>query len=201
MARTHWTPKNRYCRDSNLTEEEFTAIVACFVKGRTATSAQKAMSEDGGYKVSRPTVATYFVRIGNYIYEKMARPAMLEAMRGENPGLDWPDEKLERYAVEELWKNMRGETDYEAYRERGLIFPHEVFRTLLVHRNKKLRGLTRDTFPSHLGYLFYRYYVDAVAQDPSVRWESIPQEQRVDRDAIEMGGLLGLIERLARDPL
>jgi hypothetical protein len=147
--------KNRYCLRTKLSEEVFLKILGGFCAGMTATEAHGILGELGD-KVSRQTVETKFLELGNYFYKKWTRPSFVSMMREANPGTTLPDVDLEIMCLHMLWVELRGQTGYKELREQKMPRPGPAeLIDALTARWKAFNGFTKDTFKSQLGFAFY----------------------------------------------
>ena len=75
MPRKFWKQKNRYCWNSNLSEEVFLLLLRLYCMGSTCSYAARVVERCcrrfGGTKVSRQTVNRYFLMFGDYLYEML----------------------------------------------------------------------------------------------------------------------------------
>jgi hypothetical protein len=80
MPRKKYLPKNRYCYNSNLSEEQFEFLIFCYFLGLSAaeTAIQCKNRMYGSFQISSKTVARYFRRTGEYYFFKLIEPAWLE---------------------------------------------------------------------------------------------------------------------------
>jgi hypothetical protein len=111
--------KNRYCRNSKLSEEVFLQILLGFYLGWSATAIHKVLKG----KVSRQTIEAKFVDIGFYIYRKLSLPTLIENIRELNPGMKLSDLDLEQEIINALWSQLNGNLDYESFRAIGSAYP------------------------------------------------------------------------------
>lgn len=83
MPRKSYTPKNRYCRNSNLSEETFLGILWYFLQGASAPTTRAFMMADtangrlAGRVLSVKSIATYQARLGNYLCERTFEPFLI----------------------------------------------------------------------------------------------------------------------------
>lgn len=146
--------KNRYCRNTKLSEEEFLSILAAYC---SRTTASEAATTSPAHKkpASRQTVERIFLQLGDYLYRKYVSPIFVELAR-RNPKLSDVTES-ERVILDGLWQAMRGELDYEYFRRHKLPFPGgDALLLVLKNRWTMLNGFTRDKFPHHVAYAIYQ---------------------------------------------
>lgn len=82
MPRLQYDPKNRYWKNSNLSEDQFLEILSHFCHGTTATEAHKAIGS-----VSRETIGRYYVAIGErlgFLWHKFSWRTSAQELWGEN---------------------------------------------------------------------------------------------------------------------
>ena len=145
--------KNRFCRNTKLSEHEFHLVLLLYVRGSTALEAQQDLLDLYGVKLSRQTISTLFVKLGDYIWQRIFRPKLLANARDGNPDMSLSDEDWEQSFQDQLWDHMLGKLDYAEYRKHGEAYPGddvklvEILRIRWRHQN----GFPRDKFTSQLG--------------------------------------------------
>lgn len=119
MPRASYTPKNRLCRNSNLTEEQLLHIIWHFVQASSAPDAYEMMSKDA--RIIAPSVKTIgkeFRRLGEYLFHEILEPFFLELFPQANAWKEFP-ELYERWLdsmVDSLAKTYLRHLDYGDYR-------------------------------------------------------------------------------------
>jgi hypothetical protein len=111
MPRKFYTPKNRYVKNSNLSENEFLLILRCWCSGVEVVSAAKVAC------VSKVTIHKYYQALGiralqsfNYRQVAMKRPYLLGVL------------------IASIGHFLKGTWDYEVERE---VPPADVNNTML----------------------------------------------------------------------
>lgn len=144
--------KNRYCRRTKLSEEEFMRLIVYFCRGWPATTAHSQCA-DMGVKISRQTIEKKFLEFGDYFYRKFTRPQFLQLYKDCNPGIERPDDEWEQQWLDEIWHNMRGTLDYAAFRRDNMPYTgHDTLIRTLQGRWQLFNGFARENFRSHLGF-------------------------------------------------
>ena len=158
MPRAAYTPKNRYCWNSNVSEAMFLAILNQWCRGQTATKAVSVVNRwarlNGGRKVSRQTVNNYFNRIAFKL--RTERYEQIDEMNyGERP-TDSLYAEYPKYFYDELWRigvNPMSSRQGPAIR-------------VLQPRSKKMRGFRRLKRFNHLAYAYlYKEFEQETDQD------------------------------------
>lgn len=144
--------KNRYCRNTKLSETEFMWIVVHYCVGSLATDTQVALA-GREMRLSRQTIEKKFLDIGHYLYRNNALPQLLRFHKELNPDSDRTDDEWEQLWLDGLWENMRGTLDYAEYRFKNRNYPgHDTLIRTLRMRWKLYKGFPRNKFPSHVGF-------------------------------------------------
>lgn len=71
MPRKNYTPKNRYCKNSNLSEDIFLVVLWYYLQTAPATEAHTAIKQDkrfAGNEPSERTISAYYKKIGEFLF-------------------------------------------------------------------------------------------------------------------------------------
>jgi len=197
MPRKKHLLKNKYCKNSNLTELQFEMILHTYIWGHSATEAQRII-ELVSHKISRPTIETYFLKIGERLFKECS-PLVMQMLIDSQPGHHWSYKdykELEDYYVGEYWKLINENLDYRSYREGGVILPSPVIHELLLSRKKLFRGFPIKTFKAHLGYALYLLLMIDPDTDLSECDQSASRESQIYE-----AGIKRVMIRLEEEPL
>lgn len=145
--------KNRYFRKTKLTEDEFGHIVFLYISGSTASDAQKRLQDGWGLKISRQTISTTFLAVGEYIYFNFFRNDALAAFKQGYPGLKLPVFQWETMMLGQIWSHMLGNLAYPDVRKQNRAYPFEGTGIIehLRERRKRLNGFPFESLASHVG--------------------------------------------------
>jgi hypothetical protein len=145
--------KNRFCRNTKLSEHEFHLVLLLYIRGGTAGETQEDLLELYGVKISRQTIATLFVRLGEYIWRRMFRDKMIAHWKSTNPDVERSDTEWEQVIHDQLWDHMLGNLDYAEFRKRDEAYPGDEVKLvdILRIRWRGQSGFPRHTFTSQLG--------------------------------------------------
>jgi hypothetical protein len=159
--------KNRYCRRTKISEEAFTLLLTNFCVGATVSDTA-VLFQYRHMKLSRQSIEKKYQELGNYYYRKHVLPSYLKRLKKRNPTVVRSDDEWEQWWLDILWKLMRGELDYAAFRRDGLPYPGpETFVKYLQDRWRRTNGFPRETFTSQLGQVCV-YLIDAVHVRPDL---------------------------------
>lgn len=162
-------PKNKFCKNTHLNEDEFLAILWAYSSNLGASEARSLIEEHFGQKISRPTINRYLLLLGDYQFDVLTKqnPDMLKEK--------WP---LGIYA---LYKSLYSDSDDEETEESHIdeeiaFFQSAKFRPLfydvLRDHSRRGKGIPLERFCSYLGRYNYRLQI----------WDNQPLEQRSFND-------------------
>lgn len=123
MPRKEYTPKNRYVRNSNLLEPDFTAIAWLYVQGAPAPDVHGAWEHIAWPGTTKPpstkTVSKLYRRLGRYIFMKIMEPTLLTLFPQLEPVKSTTPDHYENFLdtmAETIMKFALNEIDYETFR-------------------------------------------------------------------------------------
>ena len=82
MPRKKYLPKNRYCHNSNLSEQEFSIVLWCWIQCASAPQTVDFAINDsqGGFRISGKTISRYYKKFGDFLFSKTIEKAWMVMM-------------------------------------------------------------------------------------------------------------------------
>lgn len=154
MVRTY-KPKNKYCRNTKLSERVFLSIFFGYMEGKSAkeTHALLKANEEFRPACSRQAVEGIYLRLGkylwdNFVFPKLERLYAVYELSDECPSVA----HLIAYYLDMLRQAIEGEVDYKAYRQDNIEIGNMGTVKKLIDRSKAFNGLPAKTFHYHFAY-------------------------------------------------
>lgn len=117
------------------------------------TSETKLFLTELGSHVSQQTVATYFLKLGEYIYSRVALPGIIKLVHEFNPVIMLSDEEIEEAVITRIKMNIKGELESGPPNHQRILYSgHDSLIKVLRKRLSKYKKIRNKTFRSHLGY-------------------------------------------------
>lgn len=190
--------KNRFCRNSKLTEDEFRYMVWGFVHVWNSAWLRKRMLEDQGLVVSERTALQYYRRIGRYLFRALREDFIAEVAPELSISQLSEDEK-EKVSVaifERAFDQSLGGLNREEYLTlRGLnALPKDYALPALRIVASGKRGITRSKV-EHVALTYFLAKCHAAMEMEKVPMDGQPQNQ------LNQYAYQHVIEALRRRPL
>lgn len=166
MPRKEWRYKNRYCWNSNLSEELFLNLLKLYCHGHNCSKATKIL---GRYAkrftketLSRQTANKYYLLFNDYLYwllpeEQQFAHVPLDRAEDANP-------KTQEYAPEYnsllillgLYQAFYGKIDYRDEINNTLLgYKTQDMHAILTKFSKSKRGFPLETFCGHFAFCMW----------------------------------------------
>lgn len=196
-------PKNRYCVNSKLTEEEFARISWGFVHGWTTVATRERLLNNAelpgnpGQKITATerTIWTYYRRIGLYLFEKV-RDRLIEEVRlvkGIPEKYAHSPEAIFEYVFDAAMDELTHE-EYWALFQLRVRVPTDYLLSGLRVMSARKRGIPR----SKVEHVALAYYIHLCYDELLKRKTG---DQKVEDDELFNAAQAGLLETFLRDPL
>ncbi len=153
-----YKPKNRYCKNTKLSEKVFLSIFHEYIYGRNATETHLLIEEgvDLGVKVSRQAVEGIYLRLGKYLWDNFVRPKIEKLYLDYDLAAECESSAdFIVYYLDMMRQAIDGEINYKEYRKDGIeIGSMETVERLLA-RSKVFNGIPAKTFHFHFAYVSF----------------------------------------------
>ena len=157
--------KNKFLRDTKLTEEEFLSILWGFCGGVTASD-MHTIFKNAENPISRQTIARKYTELGYYLWDNVVRQSYIDMYREANSDQDRSSFGIENYVLDTLWKALEGTLNYSAFREVGSEYPGADILPALKARWVAFNGFSRDHFAGHVAAA----YLQASQESHEIRY-------------------------------
>ena len=162
MPRTHWVPKNPYCRRSKLTKDSFEKLVHMYfmevINNRTRSQCVEMLKWGAdGFDITRQSMSKYFDKIGQLIWDNFIMPTdpLYKSDDVLDELLDFVYGKINKVshrhniAYKFLEDSPRNIKDPNTPVQRTLMFH------LLLERTKVIRGYPENQFYLEFSRAFF----------------------------------------------
>lgn len=177
MPRKFWKQKNRYCWNTNLSEDIFRALLKLYCTGYSCSDAARIIERYARRyafkKVSRQTANRYYLLFGDYLYAMLPEPYKfadieLEESEGGPGNTKYPENYDRQLIIMSLHQALYEKLDRKDKINKTLIgVKTQDIHKLLQTLSRSKRGIPITAFSAHYSLCFWLLLIQGIRPDES----------------------------------